>query len=99
MGFTRGIRCRQPQSGSLLAVRDRIALIKDLDRETIYAMLEDGKALNIGDRFLELFISTHRRGAQSWDESRAAGKGRSKERGEKFMLEIDEVLKHVEAIT
>ena len=78
---------------------DKIALARDMDGEEIMSLLEKGDAGFTDDRFLSLFLLANRRGAKSQDEMLMQGKGKSKERGEKFILEIDEVMLHVEAIT
>ncbi|MDD4308107.1 MAG: hypothetical protein PHU53_04795 [Thermoplasmata archaeon] len=78
---------------------DRIALARGLDREQVIGMLEDGDVTCVGDQFLAQFLLTRRKGAQKSEESQAQTKGKSRERGERFMLEIDEILNHMEATT
>jgi hypothetical protein len=77
---------------------DKIGLARDLDREEITSRLEKDDASFTDDKFLALFLKANRRGARDLDEARMHGKGRSKDRGAKFMLEIDEILIHMEEI-
>jgi hypothetical protein len=77
---------------------DKIGLARDMDQDEIIKMLEKGDASFTDDKFLAQFLKANRRGAHDLDEARMHGKGKSKERGAKFMLEIDEILKHMEEI-
>jgi hypothetical protein len=77
---------------------DKIGLARDMDQDEIISRLEKGDASFVDDRFLAQFLKANRRGAQDLDEARMHGKGKSRERGAKFMLEIDEILKHMEEI-
>jgi hypothetical protein len=61
-------------------------------------MLESGNADFVGDEFLAKFLLANRRGVQGWEDVRDHAKGKSAERGRKFMLEIDEIMKSMEAI-
>ena len=77
---------------------DKVALARDMGREEIVERLESSKGSVIEDVILSKFVRLNRRGAQKWEDSRTHGKGKSKERGEKFMLEIDDILSRMEAL-
>lgn len=77
---------------------DKVALLRDLSRDEIITMLEKGKTDFIGDELIAKFLLRNRRGSKGWEETQFAGKGKSAERGQKFMVEIELILDGIEEI-
>jgi hypothetical protein len=76
----------------------KLGKLRDLDQEEIDRMLEKGDTAFVGDEFLAQFLQLNWRGAENWDAKVRTQKGKSKERGRRFMLEIGEVIEAMEAI-
>ncbi len=79
-------------------ILNKLSVIRDLDIERMNAMLDAGDAEFVGDETVARFLLENRRGTKGWDDTQYQTKGKSAERGKKFMSEIDEILKRTEAI-
>ncbi len=73
------------------------AQAREMGEEEITDMLEAGKTGILADAALDGFLRENRRGAKSGVESSV--KGKSKERGERFMTDIDGIMDRIEAMT
>jgi membrane protein implicated in regulation of membrane protease activity len=80
------------------AIINKLALARDLSADEIITKLEKEDTEFIGDEILEIFLLDNRRGTKGWDETQLAGKGKSAERGKKFMIEIEVILDRIEEI-
>ncbi|MBA3046633.1 MAG: hypothetical protein KKH41_05425 [Candidatus Thermoplasmatota archaeon] len=80
------------------AMLEKVGLARDMDNDGMIAMLEAGNAEFVGDEYLANFLLANRRGVKGWDDTRMQAKGKSAERGKKFMLELDILLGKMEAI-
>lgn len=77
---------------------NKLALARDLSADEIITKLENNDTEFVGDEILTTFLLDNRRGTKGWDETQFAGKGKSAERGKKFMMEIEVILDRVEEI-
>lgn len=75
----------------------REAQSRDMGEEQIWDMVEAGRKGVIGDALLDRFLTENRRGAGGTGAT--ISKGRSRERGERFMAEVDLIIERVEAMT
>lgn len=77
---------------------DKARISKGMDDEDVARSLEQGDASFIKDEHLAKFLLENKRGADGWDE-KVKREGRSKESGRRFMVEINEILDRMEAMT
>ncbi len=75
----------------------KLALARDMSEEDIILMLEKGDYSIIDDELLAKFLEKYRRGSTGWDKG-LVGKGKSEERGRRFMDELDIILDRIEEI-
>ena len=76
---------------------NKLALARDMSEEEILNQLEAGNHDIVGDQLLIQFLGQNRRGTGGWDKD-LVGKGKSTERGQKFMMEIEVILDRIEEI-
>ena len=76
---------------------NKLALARDMSEEEIIDKLEAGNYEIIGDGLLIKFLEQNRRGKKGWDKD-LVGKGKSMDRGQKFMMEIEAILDRIEVI-
>lgn len=79
-------------------ILNKLAVLRDLDIEKMNALLDTGDAKFVGDEAVASFLLENRRGTKGWDDAQYQTKGKSAERGKKFMSEFDEILKRTEAM-
>ncbi|MFO7618498.1 MAG: hypothetical protein R6W91_02410 [Thermoplasmata archaeon] len=77
---------------------NKLGMARDLGPDEMAAMLESGNTEFIGDPVLASFLLENRRGVKGWEDISTQAKGKSAERGGKFMLEMDDIMKRMEAI-
>ncbi len=77
---------------------NKLGVIRGLSQDEMNAMLEFKRIDFIGDEVLASFLLENRRGTKGWEDMQVQTKGKSLERGDKFMNEIDDILKRTEAI-
>ncbi len=77
---------------------NKLALTRDISADEIITKLEDNDTEFVADEILEKFLIKNRRGTSGWDDTQFAGKGKSAERGKKFMTEIEVILDRIEEI-
>jgi membrane protein implicated in regulation of membrane protease activity len=77
---------------------NKLGVARDLGPDEMIAMLESKDASFVGDEVLAKFLLKNRRGVKGWEDARVEAKGKSAERGRKFMSEIDDILERMEAI-
>ncbi|MCK5310126.1 MAG: hypothetical protein KAJ64_05715, partial [Thermoplasmata archaeon] len=75
----------------------KLALARDMSEEEILDELEAGNHDLIGDELLLKFLEQNSRGTKSWNKD-LVGQGKSTERGQKFMMEIEVILDRIEEI-
>ena len=75
----------------------KLALARDMSEEEILNQLEAGNHDLIGDELLLKFLEQNSRGTKSWNKD-LVGQGKSTERGQKFMMEIEVILDRIEEI-
>ena len=76
---------------------NKLALARDMSEEEIISNLEKDNYDIVGDEMLAKFLKKFRRGTKGWDKD-LVGKGKSDERGQKFMIEIEVILDRIEEI-
>lgn len=76
---------------------NKLALARNLSTDEIITKLENGDTDFVGDDMLTKFLAKNRRGNEN-QEPILAGKGKSAERGKKFMSEIELILDKIEEI-
>jgi len=76
---------------------NKLSLARDLSSDEIITKLENNDTEFIGDDTLARFLQNHRRGIEG-SEQTPSGKGKSVERGRKFMMEIEVILDKIEEI-
>ncbi|MDO9537586.1 MAG: hypothetical protein Q7J68_04630 [Thermoplasmata archaeon] len=76
---------------------NKLGLARDLDLEEMIARLDRGEGSFVGDEVLARFIASNRRGTENGGDQIAQAKGKSAERGRKFMIEIEDIIKRMEA--
>lgn len=77
---------------------DTVRITQGLGEEEIKKALDNGDASFVGDDALAKFLLENRREAAGWDEKVRWHKGKSTERGKKFLVEINEILNRMEAV-
>lgn len=75
----------------------REAQARDIGEEEILDMLESGKSGILDDTALDEFLRKNNPGAKARESLNA--KGRSKEKGMRFLTEIDDIIGRIEAMT
>jgi membrane protein implicated in regulation of membrane protease activity len=74
-------------------ILDKLGSARALSEDEMVDKLNSGETDFVGDDVLAKFLMKNRRGAEGWEETQhIAGKGKSKERGGKFMVEIKVIL-------
>jgi len=76
---------------------NKLALARDMSEDEIITKLKKEDTEFIGDEILAKFLIKNRRGTKGWDKN-LEGKGRSTERGNRFMTEIEIILDRIEEI-
>lgn len=79
------------------AIVDKVRAGGNLDRDEVLILLKEGDTSFIGNEHLARFLLENKRELSKWDK-RAKKKSGSKERGRRFMTEIDNVMKETEAM-
>ncbi|MCK5397751.1 MAG: hypothetical protein KAJ33_05840 [Thermoplasmata archaeon] len=76
---------------------NKLALSRDMSEEEIINLLEADNYDIVGDKILAEFLEKNRRGTKDGYKD-PVGKGKSSERGQKFMIEIEVILDRIEEI-
>ena len=77
---------------------NKLALARDLSEDEIITKLEADDTEFVRDEILAKFLMMNRRGNKGWEDVQLAGKGKSTERGQRFMNEIEVILDRIEEI-
>jgi len=79
------------------AIIIKLSVLRDIPEEEIIRQMDSDNYEIVGDDIIAKFLKMYRRGTKGWEKA-LDGKGKSAERGKKFMVEIELILDRIEEI-